>query len=151
MRIGDLTFNTPISPDKVSNGYGNKEFGKDSMCIEFIAKYVSLIFTKNTIRKWIDANPDSSFLAMITSSDIAFVATLIKNSENVWRLDPKNDDGTEKSLFTSDGKKKREFSDNAWNEAGMEYYNKSNKYWHHIMKNWETSALCKKLHYHFFN
>ena len=59
MRIGDLTFNTPISPDKVSNGYGIKEFAKDSMCIEFIAKYVSLIFTKNTIRKWIDANPDS--------------------------------------------------------------------------------------------
>ena len=96
-----------------TNGYSITESAKDSMCIEFIAKYVSVLFTKNTIRKWLEANPDSSFLGMITSSDVAIVATLIKNGENVWRLDPTNDDGTEKPLFTSDGKTKREFSGNA--------------------------------------
>ena len=59
----------------VYNGYSIKEFLKDSVCIEFIAKYVSLLFTKYTIRKWLEAHPDLSFLGMITASDIAFVAT----------------------------------------------------------------------------
>ena len=133
----------------VCNGYSIKEFLKDSVCIEFIAKYVSLLFTKNTIKKWLEAHPDLTFLCMVTPSDIAFVATLIKNSQNVWQLDPTNDDGTEKPLFTSDVKKKREFSGIAWNEEGMQYYNKSNKSWHHTLKNRESLELCRKLHNNF--
>ena len=135
----------------VCNGYCVKEYLKDSVCIEFFAKYVSLLFTKNTIRKWLEAHPDLTFLCMVTPSDIAFVATLIKNSQNVWQLDPAKDDGAEKPLFTSDVKKKREFSGNAWNEDGMQYYNKSKKSWHHALNNRETLQLCTKLQENFLH
>ena len=89
------------------------------MCLLFLAKYVSQLFTKGNIRKWLDDHPKLIFLSMITPSDIAFVATLMKKSESVWSTKPGDDTSPAKPLYTSGSKQKREFSGHAWSEAGM--------------------------------
>ena len=78
------------------------------MCLHFIAKYVSQLFTKGKIRKWLDDHPTLTFLSMITPSDYAFVATLVKNSEPVWSAKPGDVTSPAKPLYTSGGKLKRE-------------------------------------------
>ena len=71
---------------------------------------------------------------MITPSDIAFVATLLKNSESVWRM-PSRETLPGKPLYTSGQKTKREFSGTAWSESGMLYYKSCQSDWYKTLNN----------------
>ena len=64
---------------------------------------------------------------MITVSDIAIVATFIKNSEGVWS--PPSPGQEVKPLFTIGSTTKRQFGGTAMNKAGLTYYNKCCKAW----------------------
>jgi hypothetical protein len=65
---------------------------------------------------------------MITVSDIAIVATFIKNSEGVWTAPPSPGEEV-KPLFTIGSTTKRQFGGTAMNKAGITYYNKCCKAW----------------------
>jgi hypothetical protein len=65
---------------------------------------------------------------MITVSDIAIVATFIKNSEGVWTA-PQSPREEVKPLFTIGSTTKRQFGGTAMNKAGITYYNKCCKAW----------------------
>ena len=145
-----------IKPDIIRHGYTSANRANNEMSLHFIAKYVSQLFTKGNIRKWLNDHPTLTFLSMITPSDYAFVATLVKNSESVWSAKPGDVTSPAKPLYTSGGKQKREFSGHAWSEAGMTYYKRCQDDWiktiHHenifkdLIKNW-TQLLEDKNEY----
>ena len=119
-----------VKPDIIKLGYTSVNQGNNEMCLHFIAKYVSQLFTKGKIRKWLDDHPALTFLSMITPSDYAFVATLVKNSEPVWSAKPGDGTSPAKPLYTSGGNLKREFSGHAWSEEGMLYYKRCQDDWY---------------------
>ena len=126
--INILSPETVSISDTVSMGYSLFNNASNQICIEFIANYVTQLYTKATNKGWLDSHPKSTFLDMVTSSAIAFVGTLIKNNELVWKC-PRGEKNI-KPLFTSDGKRKHEFSGCGFNEEGMAFFNKCNKVWH---------------------
>ena len=116
-----------MDPDILINGYifFNDNDNMD-IVMEFLARYVCKIYGDRFLKKRLQAEQGTSFVNMITSSDIAYVISLIKNSQHIWvkvKLEcikgELNDDGREQSkkkreerpLFTSGEGKKRTFGD----------------------------------------
>ena len=52
--------------------------------IKFIAYFVSSLYGKRHIKNWAEKNRGSSFIDMITSSEISYSIVLIENSKEVW-------------------------------------------------------------------
>jgi hypothetical protein len=50
----------------------------------FIAHYVRKVFSDNKIVQQLRNTPGSSFLDLITTSDIAYVLTIVKNGRGMW-------------------------------------------------------------------
>ena len=50
----------------------------------FIAHYVRKVFPDSKIVQHLRSSPGSSFLDMISPSDIAYVLTIVKNGKNGW-------------------------------------------------------------------
>ena len=72
---------------------------------------------------------------MITSSDIAFVVTILKNNEELWNIKQQQQEHAVVSpRFTGNSKKKREFGGTLWSEDGLKYYNNCQKQWRKALK-----------------
>lgn len=143
MSTADLTFNlsidelkgtagtSPFDIDLIQKGYPLFGFDKE-MHLHLLAEYVPKLYPKNQIKKWLQSNPDKTFLQMIHPSDIAFTILLIKNGEAHWIDEYKNKDNTGpkvKGLFNSDTQKKRTFGEVMWSAEGMDYFNKCKTNW----------------------
>lgn len=143
MSTADLTFNLsidelkgtagtlPFDIDLIQKGYPLFGFDKE-MHLHLLAEYVPKLYPKNQIKKWLQSNPDKTFLQMIHPSDIAFTILLIKNGEAHWIDEYKNKDNTGpkvKGLFNSDTQKKRTFGEVMWSAEGMDYFNKCKTNW----------------------
>ena len=143
MSTADLTFNlsidelkgtagtSPFDIDLIQKGYPLFGFDKE-MHLHLLAEYVPKLYPKNQIKKWLQSNPDKTFLQMIHPSDIAFTILLIKNGEAHWIDEYKNKDNTGpkvKGLFNSDTQKKRTFGEVMWSAKGMDYFNKCKTNW----------------------
>ena len=50
----------------------------------FIAHYVRKVFSDSKILKHLKSMPGVSFLDMISTSDIAYVLTIVKNGQKGW-------------------------------------------------------------------
>ena len=82
MSTADLTFNlsidelkgtagtSPFDIDLIQKGYPLFGFDKE-MHLHLLAEYVPKLYPKNQIKKWLQSNPDKTFLQMIHPSDIA--------------------------------------------------------------------------------
>ena len=87
---------------------------------------------------------------MITPSDIAYVLSLIKNSQevwdqNMWCAENPHEGGREKKLrpiFTSSKGKKRVFGENVWTREGLEYFYTTEKNWKVV---YTTRSMFSKL------
>ena len=143
MSTADLTLNlsidelkgtagtSPFDIDLIQKGYPLFGFDKE-MHLHLLAEYVPKLYPKNQIKKWLQSNPDKTFLQMIHPSDIAFTILLIKNGEAHWIDEYKNKDNTGpkvKGLFNSDTQKKRTFGEVMWSAEGMDYFNKCKTNW----------------------
>ena len=143
MSTADLTLNltidelkgaagtSPFDIDLIQKGYPLFGFDKE-MHLHLLAEYVLKLYPKNQIKKWLQSNPDKTFLQMIHPSDIAFTILLIKNGEAHWIDEYKNKDNTGpkvKGLFNSDTQKKRTFGEVMWSAEGMDYFNNCKKNW----------------------
>ncbi len=74
-----------------------------------MANYVPKLYLKTKIEKWLQLNPEKTFLDMIHPSDIAFTILLIENGKELWISEYKNKDktGTKvKELFNSKSQKR---------------------------------------------
>ena len=91
------------------------------------------MYTNQDTKKWLDNHQGRTFFDMITLSDIAIVATFIKNSEQVWNpqasTSPPSPSQEIKPLFTNGSSAKRQFGGTAMNEKGWQYYNNCYKKW----------------------
>ena len=143
MSTADLTFNlsidelkgtagtSPFDIDLIQKGYPLFGFDKE-MHLHLLAEYVPKLYPKNQIKKWLQSNPDKTFLQMVHPSDIAFTILLIKNGEAHWIDEYKKKDNTGpkvKGLFNSDTQKKRTFGEVMWSAEGMDYFNKCKTNW----------------------
>ena len=102
------------------------------MHLHLLAEYVPKLYPKSQIKKWLQSNPDKTFLQMIHPSDIAFTILLIKNGEAHWIDEYKKKDNTGpkvKGLFNSDTQKKRTFGEVMWSAEGMDYFKKCKTNW----------------------
>lgn len=61
----------------------------------FIAHYVRKVFSDSKIKQHLRSVKGSSFLDMISTSDIAYVLTIVKNGRCVWDERIKMKDNTE--------------------------------------------------------
>ena len=81
-----------FNPDKFTDGYEQlRDAENRKEYYFFIAHYVRKVFPDNKITQLLRATPGSSFLDLITTSDIAYVITVVKNGRDMWdeRLDGK--------------------------------------------------------------
>ena len=101
------------------------------MC--FLVAYVRKVHNDRYFVNLLVNNPGSSYLDILTASDIAYTATVLQNSQKVWMEKAKNDgtvtDKNIKTLFTSGKGKKRTLGKSMWNEEGLEYYEKALANW----------------------
>ena len=143
MSTADLTLNlsidelkgtagtSPFDIDLIQKGYPLFGFDKE-MHLHLLAEYVPKLYPKNQIKKWLQSNPDKTFLQMIHPSDIAFTILLIKNGKAQWIDEYMNKGNTGpkvKGLFNSDTQKKRTFGEVMWSAEGMDYFNNCKKNW----------------------
>ena len=63
----------------------------------FIAHYVRKVFSDSKILKHLKSMPGVSFLDMISTSDIAYVLTIVKNGKKGWDEKMKGNDRNEES------------------------------------------------------
>ena len=64
----------------------------------FIAHYVWKVFSDSKILKHLKSMPGVSFLDMISTSDIAYVLTIVKNGQKGWDEKMKGNDPNEETL-----------------------------------------------------
>ena len=98
----------------------------------FLVIYVRKVHCDRYFVRLLVNNPGSSYLDVVTASDIAYAATLLKNSGEVWSDKVKNDgkaDTSNKTLFTSGKGKKRTLGTSMWSEEGMEFYDRALANW----------------------
>lgn len=99
----------------------------------FLVIYVRKVHCDRYFVRLLVNNPGSSYLDVVTASDIAYAATLLKNSGEVWSDKVKNDgkvsDASNKTLFTSGKGKKRTLGTSMWSEEGMEFYDRALANW----------------------
>ena len=97
-----------------------------------LVNYVTKLSPKTKIKKWLQSNPDKTFLDMIRPSDIALTILLIKNGKELWISEYKNKDNTGskvKALLNSESQKERAVGENLWSAEGMEYFTQCKMNW----------------------
>ena len=74
-----------MDPDDIAKGvpFWKTELRMDELC-EFLAYYARQVHSKRYYRSALLANPGSTFLDIITASDVAYAVSLIKNGRLVW-------------------------------------------------------------------
>ena len=98
--------------------------------MEFLVRYVRHIHSDRYYRMLLIENLGTTFLDIITPSDIAYVVALMKKGAHMW-MSLKDASGKKvKPLFRSGKNMKRTFAMNIWNEDGMEFYNDAFACWH---------------------
>lgn len=132
-----------INPDVLITGI---EFFDDNdkldVVMEFIAKYVRKVYGDRFLKKTLQAEPGTSFVDIITASDIAYIISLIKNSQKVWTQSKDNSKSlnededvakkntkTVRPLFTSGEGKKRTFGETVWSKKGLAYFKSGETAW----------------------
>ena len=114
--------------------------------MEFLAGFVRLVHADRYYKSLLIENRGSSYLDIITASDIAYVVSLIKNSDNVWLKTKTPDGDLVKSLFTSGKGIKRVYGVTTWKKTGMQYYRE-------VMESWKNAfhknhSDCKTIRKH---
>ena len=95
---GDVV-NDEFDPDRYKDGMTpliNAEIREEFYF--FIAHYVRKVFSDSKILKHLKSMPGVSFLDMISTSDIAYVLTIVKNGQKGWDEKMKGNDPNEETL-----------------------------------------------------
>ena len=90
--------------------------------MEFLAGYVRVVHANRYYKSLLIKNPGSSYLDIITASDVAYIVSLISNSDKVWLGMTTSDGDLLKPQYTSGKGIKRVYGVTTWNRSGMKYY-----------------------------
>ena len=125
----------------------------------FLYLYAMKLYGVNAINKWLKTNTNKSFIDMVTTSDIAYVVSLLRNSKEVWEQDldisqmnpseqKKYKDGCEgyvvkKPIFSGGVNTKRTYCGVMWNAQGRTFYDDVRMKWDLAFDDEETwDKLC---------
>ena len=97
--------------------------------MEFLAGYVHVVHSDHYYRTVLLKYPGSSYLDIITASDIAYIVSLIKNSNSVWLKMKTSDGKIVKPLYTAGEGLKWMYGVTTWNMSGMRYYKVARRAW----------------------
>ena len=100
---------------------------------DFLGRYVRRIHSDDFIRRALKTFPASSFVDVLTPSDIAYVIAIIKNSGEMWdqNIRMKEMKGHEaiaskekklRPLFTQGEGMKRDKGETLWNREGRQFF-----------------------------
>ena len=99
----------------------------------FLIVYARKVHNDRYFVKLLVTNPGRSYLDILTASDIAYMATVLRNSGDVWMEKAENDgkvkDKSIKTQFTSGKGKKRVLGKSMWNDEGLAYYENALTKW----------------------
>ena len=129
--IGDLAAGKMlIVPEEFTSGVKFfRKNGRMDELMDFLARYVRLVHANRYYKRLLVKNCDSSYLDIITASDVAYVLSLMMNNVDVW-LKRKTPDGKiVKPLYTSGTGVKRVYGVTTWNKSGMKYYRNMMNKW----------------------
>ena len=120
-------------PDDYTTGVSYfEEEGRMDELMEFLASYVRVVHADRYYKNLLIKNRGSSYLDIITASDIAYVVSLIKNSDDVWLKRKTADGELVKSLYTSGKGIKRVYGVTTWKKSGKKFYRD-------VMDAWKTA------------
>ena len=129
--IGDLAAaRMLVVPEEYTSGLKFfKKNGRMDELMEFMARFVRLVHANRYYKGLLVANCGSSYLDIITASDVAYVLSLIMNSGEVWLKRKTADGKLVKPLYTSGKGVKREYGVTTWSKSGMKYYRDMKNKW----------------------
>ncbi len=128
-----------IDPDKQRSGLNDYILSSNKAIVyEFFARYVRKVYSDSDIKTDLKNNEGLSFIDKITTSDIVFVISVIKNGCNVWDQNIKmnqqldaavHGDREEKKrpLFTGGKGKKKEQGKSLQSGEGLKYFKRAEK------------------------
>ena len=99
-----------------------KENGRLNELMEFLAGYVRVVHAKRYYKSLLIKNCGSSYLDIITASDVAYIVSLINNNDRVWMNVRTADGDPVKPLYSCGKGIKRVYGVTTWNRSGMKYY-----------------------------
>ena len=119
---------------------------------DFLGRYVRRVHSDDFIRRALKTFPDSSFVDVLTPSDIAYVIAIIKNSGEMWdqNIRMKEMKGHEaiaskekklRPLFTQGGGMKRDKGETLWNREGRQFFSEAVKTWTEIYNSKEKMKI----------
>ena len=97
--------------------------------MEFLAGYVRAVHANRYYKSLLIKNPGSTYLDIITASDVAYIVSLLNNSDKVWLGMTTSDGDLLKPQYTSGKGIKRVYGVTTWNRSGMKYYRDVLKTW----------------------
>jgi len=91
-----------VNPDKFKDGVG--QLIDPQVRTEFyffVAHYVRKVFSDNKIVQYLRISSGASFLDLISTSDIAYVLTVVKNGREMWddRIERKEMDTQDTGMY----------------------------------------------------
>ena len=131
------------------------EFGQ--MFCHVVATYTPCLYGKRQITKWLVNNKGCTYLDMITMSNLALVASLIKNNFEYWpeqykikkmakeeQQQYKKDNDLKKPKFTDRAGQSRALYSCGWSEEGLDFYYDTLDKWKGVggrKESWEVLEL----------
>ena len=97
--------------------------------MNFLARYVRVVHADRYYRTLLRKQPGSSYLDIITASDVAYVLALLQNNVSVWLKKRTPEGNLSKPLFSAGEGKKRVYGITTWNKTGMAYYTCAKTEW----------------------
>ena len=152
-----------INPEDLAKGVPFY-MGSNAMSelMEFLAYYARLVHSNRYYRSVLLNNPGTTFMDIITASDIAYAITLVKNNLHVWTQqyeNAKNEKDKEKNgevkkkvktlkpLFTAGKGKKHTFGNSTWNDEGKEFFKETLEAWKPAFNKNDVQYRCLCRHW----
>ena len=132
-----------------STGMTTDEVGE--IFCHVVAKYTVCLYGKRQITKWLSNNKGCTYLDMITMSDFAYIASLLKNNFEYWpeqynikkmskdeQKQYKEENQLKKPKFTDRAGQSRALYSCGWSEEGLNFYYETLDKWKHVARRKES-------------
>ena len=118
---------------------------------DFLGRYVRRVHSDDFIRRTLKSYPESSFVDVMTPSDIAYVIAIIKNSGEMWDQNVRMKEMGHgamalqekklRPLFTQGEGMKRDKGETLWNREGRQFFASALKTWKEIYNSKDSMKI----------
>jgi hypothetical protein len=118
---------------------------------DFLGRYVRRVHSDDFIRRALKYYPQSSFVDVMTPSDIAYVIAIVKNSGEMWDQNVRmkemgqgamaSQEKKLRPLFTQGEGMKRDKGETLWNREGRQFFASALKTWKEIYNSKDSMKI----------